>query len=468
MKKPHDSPVSLSEALKAAGDLTGCFIADGQARVSLGDLVACSALDGRGDELRGMSVLVMTTDQISAAFTLCELDGVASRLVLCPPDLPQEYLPSVIASAQVDAIVTDRTDFGSDFPAVRYVMPCGRELVPRAGEGSPAQRTEWILLTSGTSGPPKLVVHTLSSLSGAIQRGAAAGERVIWSTFYDIRRYGGLQIFLRAMLTGRSLVLKGQVEPTAAFLGRVGELGVTHISGTPSHWRRALMSSAASLIDPEYIRLSGEIADQTILNQLHSFFPNARIAHAFASTEAGVAFAVNDGAAGFPTSVLDQTADVEMKIENRTLWIRSTRNATCYLNGETQRAIRNAEGFVDTGDMIELRDDRFYFVGREDGVINVGGQKVHPEEVEGVINRHPEVEMSLVRTKKNSIMGALVVADVVLKAASESMERDSRKLQQEILQFCRETLSSYKVPSAVYFVPSLAIAESGKLVRRHA
>jgi len=417
MKKPHDSPVSLSEALKAAGDLTGCFIADGQARVSLGDLVACSALDGRGDELRGMSVLVMTTDQISAAFTLCELDGVASRLVLCPPDLPQEYLPSVIASAQVDAIVTDRTDFGSDFPAVRYVMPCGRELVPRAGEGSPAQRTEWILLTSGTSGPPKLVVHTLSSLSGAIQRGAAAGERVIWSTFYDIRRYGGLQIFLRAMLTGRSLVLKGQVEPTAAFLGRVGELGVTHISGTPSHWRRALMSSAASLIDPEYIRLSGEIADQTILNQLHSFFPNARIAHAFASTEAGVAFAV---------------------------------------------------GFVDTGDMIELRDDRFYFVGREDGVINVGGQKVHPEEVEGVINRHPEVEMSLVRTKKNSIMGALVVADVVLKAASESMERDARKLQQEILQFCRETLSSYKVPSAVYFVPSLAIAESGKLVRRHA
>jgi acyl-coenzyme A synthetase/AMP-(fatty) acid ligase len=65
-------------------------------------------------------------------------------------------------------------------------------------------------------------------------------------------------------------------------------------------------------------------------------------------------------------------------------------------------------------------------------------------------------------------MGALVVADVVLKAASESMERDARKLQQEILQFCRETLSSYKVPSAVYFVPSLAIAESGKLVRRHA
>ena len=59
------------------------------------------------------------------------------------------------------------------------------------------------------------------------------------------------------------------------------------------------------------------------------------------------------------------------------------------------------EGFVDTGDMLELRGDRYYFVGRRDGMINVGGMKVHPEEVEAVINRHPLVRMSLVRTKKN-------------------------------------------------------------------
>ena len=468
MKTPHVNLGTLSEALIAAGDLTGRFITEGGSLVPLADLAAKSALDGRGEELRRMNVLVMTTSQICAAFTLCELDGVASRMVLCPPDLPLEYLPSVIASAQVDAIVTDRTDLGTDFPAVRYVMPCGRNVVPNAGERRASEQTEWILLTSGTSGPPKLVVHTLSSLSGAIQPGSVAGEQVVWSTFYDIRRYGGLQIFLRAMLTGRSLVLKSQAEPTAAFLARVGELAVTHISGTPSHWRHALMSKSISLIDPEYIRLSGEIADQTILNQLKTMFPHSTIAHAFASTEAGVAFAVNDGAAGFPASLLAQSGDVEMKVQNHTLWIRSARNATCYLNGETKRAIRNADGFVDTGDMIDLRDDRFYFVGRGDGVINVGGQKVHPEEVEGVINRHPEVEMSLVRTKKNSIMGALVVADVVLRPGAESVERDVRKLQQEIMLLCREALSTYKVPSAVYFVPSLAIAESGKLVRRHA
>ena len=273
------------------------------------------------------------------------------------------------------------------------------------------------LLTSGTTGRPKLVVHTLASLTGAIEAGRSSG--VVWSTFYDIRRYGGLQIFLRAALTGTSLVLSSAQESTADFLARAASHRVTHISGTPSHWRRALMSSAAHLITPEYVRLSGEIADQTILNQLRAVYPQARIAHAFATTEAGVAFDVNDGLAGFPAGALEHTPDVEMKIENRTLRIRSNRTARCYL-GDQHQTLRDGEGFVNTGDVLELREDRYHFVGRGDGMINVGGMKVYPEEVEAVINGHPEVEMSLVRTKKNPITGALVVADVVLKSAPEA------------------------------------------------
>ena len=66
------------------------------------------------------------------------------------------------------------------------------------------------------------------------------------------------------------------------------------------------------------------------------------------------------------------------------------------------------EGFVDTGDIVERRGDRYYFVGRRGGIINVGGLKVHPEEVEAIINRHPDVRMSLVHSRKNPITGAAV------------------------------------------------------------
>jgi acyl-coenzyme A synthetase/AMP-(fatty) acid ligase len=468
MKMPQSNPSSLWSALVAAGDLSGCFVAGAGARVSMSDLVTGSALDGRGDELRGQSVLILTKDQLTAALALFELDGIARRIVLYPPDLPLEYLPSVIESANVDAIVSDQTTFGPNIPRVRYFMPCARKIVPQSCDRSSQLETEWILLTSGTAGPPKLVVHTLSSLAGAIHNNRAPAGQVVWSTFYDIRRYGGLQIFLRAALTGTSLVLSSASESTADFLARAGSLGVTHISGTPSHWRRALMSPSAHLIKPKNVRLSGEIADQAILNNLRAFYPQADIVHAFASTEGGVAFEVKDGIAGFPAEMIHQTAGVEMKVADGSLWIRSTRTASQYLGSESHRTIRDAEGFVNTGDMIELRDDRYYFAGRRDGVINVGGLKVHPEEVEAVINRHPEVEMSLVRTKKSPITGALVVADVVLKTAPRSASHEARELQHDILRFCRDALSSHKVPAAVYFVPNLAISEAGKLLRRNA
>ena len=130
--------------------------------------------------------------------------------------------------------------------------------------------------------------------------------------------------------------------------------------------------------------------------------------------------------------------------------------------------LRDAEGFVDTFDLLELRDGRYHFAGRRDGIINVGGFKVHPEEVESVINRHPDMQMSLVRAKKNPITGSLVVADVVLNGIPNIASHNVDKLQREILLLCREELSCHKVPALINVVGDLAVAQSGKLVRGHA
>jgi acyl-coenzyme A synthetase/AMP-(fatty) acid ligase len=466
MKMLQSSSVSLWEAVSTAVDACEPFVSSPDTRLAVRDLLAGSVLGGRCQELSGSSVLVATTDQLIATGALIELDGFARRMVLCPPDLPAQYLPSIIKSAGADAIVSDRIIDGPGLAAVRSFIHCDGKVFPKGHCTSGRYETEWVLLTSGTTGVPKLVVHTLASLAGAIDIGKPGNGRVIWSTFYDIRRYGGLQIFLRAMLTGTSLLLSSAQTSTADFLAYAGANGVTHLSGTPSHWRRALMSSSAHLIAPTYIRLSGEIADQAILDHLAQVYPQAHIGHAFATTEAGVAFDVNDGITGFPSSVLRRTPGVEMKVENGSLRIRSARTASRYLDAE-HGPLKDAESFVDTTDMLDLRNDRYHFVGRRDGVINVGGLKVHPEEVEEVINRHPEVRMSLVRTKKNPITGALVVADVVLRSASAPESHGDRQIQQDILLLCREELASHKVPATINFVSALAVADSGKLIRRH-
>jgi acyl-CoA synthetase (AMP-forming)/AMP-acid ligase II len=458
---------SLSELLEASADSQECFLQDHQQKITFAELLNGSALYDRGVELKAKSVLLATKDQLTTAAALIELDGIARRVVLCSSDLPLEHFPYVIETAEIDGIVSDRApkQFGKARPVV--FVPCSRALAPRSPREEAPCETEWVLLTSGTTGLPKLVVHTLASLTAAFDLRSALRSPIVWSTFYDVRRYGGLQILLRALIFGTSLVLSSTEEPVASFLGRAGASGVTHISGTPSHWRRALMSGSIHLFNPEYVRLSGEAVDQAILDNLRAVFPNARLVHAFASTEAGVAFEVTDGLAGFPADVLTNAPNVDLRIEDSTLRIRSAGCARCYL-GPDAPILKNEDDFVRTNDEVELEDGRYYFAGRRDGVINVGGQKVHPEQVEAVIARHPDVQMCLVRAKKNPITGALVVADVILKTAAVSEKEDQASTRNSILQLCREFLPPYKVPAVINIVTSLALDASGKVMRRNA
>ena len=454
-----EAPSLRSHIANAAPDR---YLFDLAAPVRTADLAGGTSLGGRLAELAGRSVLVATASQFASALALVELDGVARRLIVLPPDADAAHLPALIATAEVDAVVTD-PDSQNEFFGVGLRVVCTPDLQPVSAPSSASSKTEWVLLTSGTTGVPKMVVHSLAGLTAAITL-RAASEPVVWGTFYDIRRYGGLQIFLRAILGGTSLVLSSAGEPIADHLMRLGLHGVTHLTGTPSHWRRVLMSPAIKAMAPRYVRLSGEIADQAVLDALHAAFPQASIGHAYASTEAGVAFHVNDGRAGFPAGFIGPVRDgVEMRLVDGSLQIRSPGAASCYVGAA--QALTDADGFVDTGDMVERSGDRYVFVGRKGGIINIGGLKVHPEEVEAVINRHPLVRMSLVRPKKSPVTGAVVIADVVLNSACERGETE-HAVKDDILRFCRGALPRHKVPAAISFVPALAVAATGKLARR--
>ncbi|MDE1972544.1 MAG: acyl--CoA ligase [Hyphomicrobiales bacterium] len=445
------------------------FLHDPVASVRYTDLAHGTIFGGRLAEFAGRSVLLACGAQLISALALIELDGVARRIVILPPDVERKHVPAIAATAGIDAAVTDAavTDAETDIGAMPDIATCvvvESRITPQP-DVLPAVSTEWLMLTSGTTGVPKLVVHSLAGLTAAIRARSAADGAAVWATFYDIRRYGGLQMLLRALLGGASLVLSSASEPVAAHLARLKAHNISHLGGTPSHWRRALTSPAIHGIAPRYVRLSGEIADQAILDALRAAFPHAAIGHAYASTEAGVAFDVNDGRAGFPASYVGAVRDgVEMKVTDGTLRIRSPRMAVRYAGSDN--ALAGTDGFVDTGDIVELRGDRYYFAGRRGGIINIGGLKVHPEEVEAVINRHPSVRMSLVRRRQSPVTGSVVVADVVLKADARGGNGREIALKDDILKFCHAELPRHKVPAAISFVAALNVAATGKLARR--
>ncbi|MEO6610202.1 MAG: AMP-binding protein, partial [Aestuariivirga sp.] len=392
---PPRKPETLSEALKQAQPLEQSFLSDGTQRLSLQQLL--NSAESLASGWAGRSVMIAVATQFEAARILVCLDGVAHRLLLLPPDMKAEHYASMVRDASVDTIICSEpapfVGLNVDVVVLDDALPAMTHIAS-ASETS----TQWLMLTSGTTGEPKIAVHSFAALTAAISP-LPPSQRPSWATFYDIRRYGGLQIFLRAMLAGGSLTLSRPDEVVVDHLKRLTAEGVSHMSGTPTHWRRALMSDAASIFHPRVVRLSGEIADQAILDGLKAAFPDAAIGHAYASTEAGVGFEVTDGLEGFPASYLQAApGGVELSIVDGSLRIKSSRMASEYA-GRPDLVLVNADGTVDTGDIVETRNGRCYFAGRRGGIINVGGLKVHPEEVESVINRHSAVRQSRVRAR---------------------------------------------------------------------
>jgi len=460
MAVSENEPLRAVTFAAAAG--AGRFLCDEAARIDLAALPASTVLGGQRERLRDACVVLRLSSQLATALALLELDGLARRIVLCTPDLSQAHLRLALVTAQADVVLADQPMPELADTGVPVIVGSGAAIQADDAPWTGGAATEWALFTSGTSGPPKLALHTLRTLTGPMAGRPATGG--VWSTFYDIRRYGGLQILLRALLGGGSMVLSGAHEEPRDFFARLSEAGVSFLSGTPTHWRRALLCPNARAIQPPDVRLSGEVADQAILDKLRATYPDARINHAFASTEAGVAFEVGDGLSGFPADWIGQTRNgVELRAQDGTLRIRSPRTASRYL-GTTAGPLMDADGFVDTKDLIEPRDGRYHFMGRRDGVINVGGLKVHPEEVEAVVNRHPAVRMSMVRARRSPIIGAVVVVDVVPADGTGT----GGTLEAEILEACRQELAAHKVPAAVKLVSSLPVNAAGKLIRAHA
>src|SRR5580698_2585955 len=137
MKMPQSNLTSLWSALSASEDLSSRFLFSAEGNNALSDLVGGSALYGHCDELRGRSVVIATTSQLATTLALIDLDGVARRVILYPPDLSLEHLTYVIDSTGADAIVSDGRATDLSDSRIEHFVPCNGKITPWSGDRTP-------------------------------------------------------------------------------------------------------------------------------------------------------------------------------------------------------------------------------------------------------------------------------------------------------------------------------------------
>jgi acyl-CoA synthetase (AMP-forming)/AMP-acid ligase II len=367
---------------------------------------------------------------------------------------------SVVAagvSAQLDFGVVDQHRLDEELRrrlAEQGVLVVEADDAPLPSETSAVSTVEpgrVSVLTSGTTGLPKLIAHTADSLNTFDRVRQLASNQ--WFLPYQVGSYAWYQmVSMGLFVEGQDLVLGESTDLMLSFEEALRHGQITAVSSTPTFWRQAIFTIEPPVFQTSPIRtisLGGEIVDNAILDHLKSLFPKASIKHIYASSEVGAAIVVSDGKAGFDEALLDAAEDkpVLIRIVDGRLHVRS-RYGNTGSRGE----------WIDTGDLVERHGGRVVFCGRADNqMINVGGQKAYPALIEARLLLHPNVAWAQVVAKRAPMMGYLPMAHVVLHSASDPLDAE-----QQLTAFCEGALPEYAVPRIWNFLEAIPTRASLK------
>ncbi len=398
-----------------------------------------------------------------ARLTLEALVERAGQLASSMPEGPHVVVPREVSELVAGLLA-------AELRGVPLVLVRPSEPLPEEGELARLPQGFAVATpTSGTTGRAKFALHSVERLLGRV-RPARGDERPVWLLTFAPVSFAGLQVILSALETGTLVVAPpGTAPELVATAAR--EEGVTHVSGTPTFWRAfAMQFSAGSegALPLKVATLGGERSSQATLDLVKARFPRAKVGHIYATTETGSLFSVNDGREGFPRAWLEGGVEgVGLRVVDEELWVKSPRAMRGYL-GESNATAASAnapeEGWIATGDLVSLAEDRVLFVGRKGRIINVGGAKVDPEEVEALLHTVPGVADAFVFGRSNPITGTLVAAELVL-APGHAEAEVLAAVRSAFDGFVAGGLARYKAPRVLKVVPQLALSSAGKKLR---
>ncbi|MCG3688104.1 ANL family adenylate-forming protein [Aliarcobacter butzleri] len=312
-----------------------------------------------------------------------------------------------------------------------------------------------VLFSSGSTGKPKAMIHNLDNLINSYEDKKEKSMNMLVFLMFD--HIGGLNTVFNALSMGATLII-----PKNRDAKNICELIETYkimvLPSSPTFLNLILISGEYEKYDLKSLRLityGTETMPQSLLIKLKEAFPKVKFLQTFGTSETGISTTSSKSSDSLFMKIEDEKS--EFKIVDNELWLRSKTQVLGYLNASMESF--TSDGWFKTGDLVEeLEDGYLKIIGRSKEVINVGGQKVLPSEIESVILTMPQISDCIVYSEKNIITGQTVVCDVVLKV-------DCENIKKELRLFCKDKLEAYKIPTKVNVVEKTNFSDRFKKIR---
>jgi long-chain acyl-CoA synthetase len=312
-----------------------------------------------------------------------------------------------------------------------------------------------IIYSSGSTGEPKAALHDFTFL---LNKFKVRRKTLRTINFLLFDHWGGLNTLL--YILSNAGVIGIPKERTPEYICNfIEKHRIELLPTTPTFLNLILMSDSMKKYDMSSLKMityGTEPMYESTLMAINKALPHVEFKQTYGLTELGVFRTKSKSSDSLWVKVGGE--DYQTKIIAGIFYVKAKTSIIGYLNAESPY---DDDGWYNTGDRVDVDGEWIRFLGRENDIINVGGQKVFPAEVESVLMQIPQIEDCSVHAEKSAIMGSIVAADIVLKK-----KIDSSIIRSVIRVFCKDKLDNYKIPVRINIIDETNIGERFKKIRR--
>jgi acyl-CoA synthetase (AMP-forming)/AMP-acid ligase II len=397
---------------------------------------------------RGSVVLVeggFSPNAVALLLGLASLGAITVPLTPLSRVHREEY--ERISETSVTIVFDELDDFAVTRHDREVSNPLMRKLIERGNPGL-------VIFSSGSTGKPKALLHDFAGLLAKFQP-AGIKKRTLSFLLFD--HIGGLDTLFNTLANGGTLVTVANRDPDVVCQA-IAEHQVHTLPTSPTFLNLLMISDAWRRHDLSSLKLIAygtEPMPESLLARLHEALPETKLLQTYGMSELGVLRTRSKDSGSLWIKFSNK--GFETKIVNGTLWVRTSTAMLGYLNAPD---LFDADGWLDTEDAVEVDGEYVRILGRASDLVNVGGQKVFPAEVENVLMTMDNVRDVSVFGEPNPLVGK-VLAAVVNLIEPEPLDAFKKRLR----AFCRERLPNYKIPARIELSDAVQFGDRLKKLR---